>query len=75
MDFFVKKSTSVEQMKVLEDNDFYPPRFQVFLAPSPRDPTLSGAKIRFKGADCDLQYNILLDLPDPDKLGIFMCHA
>ena len=53
-------------MEAKEDEDFYPPRFEVFLASSPKDPTLSDAKIRFKGADHDLQYDIYLDLPDPD---------
>ena len=66
MDFFVKKSTPVEQMKMQEDKDFYPPRFHVFLASSPKDPTLSDGSIRFKGADRDLQYDIYLDLPDQD---------
>ena len=66
MDFFVRKRTAVEEMEAQEHNDFYPPRFEVFLVSSPKDPTLSGAKIRFKGADCGLQYDIHLDLPDQD---------
>ena len=51
-----------------EDKDFYPPRFHVFLASSPKDPTLSDGSIRFKGADCGLRYDIYLDLPDQDTL-------
>ena len=56
----------MEQMKMQEDKDFYPPRFQVFLASSPKDPTLSDGSIRFKGADSGLRYDIYLDLPDQD---------
>ena len=48
-----------------ERRDFYPPRFQVFLASSPKDTTLSDAKIKFKGAECDLHYDIYLDPPNP----------
>ena len=66
MDFFVRERTAVEEIQVQEDKDFYPPRFHVFLASSPKDPTLSDAKIRFKGADSGLQYDIHLDLPDQD---------
>ena len=29
-------------------------------------PTLSDAKIKFKGAECDLHYDIYLDPPNPD---------
>ena len=64
MDFFVRERTAVEQIQVQEDREFYPPRFQVFLAGT--DPTLSDGSIRFKGADCDLQYDIYLELPDQD---------
>ena len=50
-------------MKDHELRGLYPPRFQVFLAPSPADPTLQGGKIKFKGAESDLQYDIYLDPP------------
>ena len=66
VDFFVRKRTAVKEMEAQEDEDFYPPRFEVFLASSPKDPTLSDGSIRFKGADRDLQYDIYLDLPDQD---------
>ena len=66
VDFFVRKKMTVQEMEVQEHKDFYPPRFHVFLVSSPKDPTLSDAKITFKGADCDLQYDIYLDLPDQD---------
>ena len=58
----------MEEIQRREDKDFYPPRFQVFLASSPKDPTLSDGSIRFEGADSGLQYDIYLDLPDPDTL-------
>ena len=50
-------------MKDHEHRDLYPPRFQVFLASSPADPTLQGGKIKFKGAESDLQYDIYLNPP------------
>ena len=65
VDFFVRKRTLVKEMESQED-DFYPPRFEVFLASSSKNLTLSDGSIRFKGADCDLQYDMYLDLPDQD---------
>ena len=52
-----------------EQRDFYPPRFQVFLASSGSNTstTLSGANIKFRGADRDLQYDIYLNPPNPDS--------
>ena len=63
MDFFVRKRTLPEDLQVAEHRDFYPPRFQIFLAPSPKDPTLRGGRIKLKGARSDLQYDIYLDPP------------
>ncbi|CAI8001528.1 hypothetical protein GBAR_LOCUS3209 [Geodia barretti] len=63
VDFFVRKRTLPEDLQVAEHRDFYPPRFQIFLAPSPKDPTLRGGRIKLKGARSDLQYDIYLDPP------------
>jgi hypothetical protein len=63
VDFFVRKRTSREDLQAAEHRDFYPPRFQIFLAPSPKDPTLRGGRIKLKGARSDLQYDIYLDPP------------
>ena len=48
-------------MKAYECRGLYPPRFQVFLASSHKNPTLQGGKIEFLGAESDLQYDIHLD--------------
>ena len=50
-------------MKDHELRGLYPPRFQVFLASSPADPTLQGGKIKFKGAESDLVYDTYLNPP------------
>ena len=63
VDFFIRENVEEETMKDHEHRDLYPPRFQVFLASSPADPTLQGGQIRFKGAESDLQYDIYLNPP------------
>ncbi|CAI8056471.1 hypothetical protein GBAR_LOCUS30773 [Geodia barretti] len=64
VDHFTKKKTPEKELQAQEQRDLYPPRFQIFLVSSPNDLSLSGSRIRLKGADCELQYDICLDLPD-----------
>ena len=68
MDFFIGRRTLKEDLEAQEQRNMYPPRFQIFLVSSPDDVSLSGSRIRFKGADCDLQYDIHLDPPEISKL-------
>ena len=63
VDFFIRKRTAEDVLRDQECKGFYPPRFQVFLASSPKNVTLSDAKIKFKGAQNDLPYDIYLDVP------------
>ena len=63
VEFFIRKRVAEETMKDHELRGLYPPRFQVFLASSSADPTLQGGKIKFKGAESDLQYDIYLNPP------------
>ena len=59
----MRKRISEEKMKDHEHRGLYPPRFQVFFVSSPADPTLQGGKIKFKGAESDLVYDIYLNPP------------
>ena len=69
VDFFIRKRTAKDDLEAQERRNLYPPRFQVFFASSPKDPTLGGGKIKFKGADGDLQYDIYLDPPTRIPMG------
>ena len=68
VDFFIRKRTAEDVLRDQECKGFYPPRFQVFLASSPKNATLSDAKIKFKGAQNDLPYDIYLDVPQPSEV-------
>ena len=64
VDFFVRNRTAEDHLQEQERRGFYPPRFQIFLASTPQDPSLTDAKIKFKGTESSLRYDIYLDLPD-----------
>ena len=53
VDFFAKEGSA----RPCSD-EFYPPRFEVFYAPSHEDPTLSGGKIAFQGATTPIEFDI-----------------
>ena len=68
VDFFVRNRTAEDHLHEQESRGFYPPRIQIFLASTPKDPTLTDAKIKFKGAESSLHYDIFLDLPDREPV-------
>ena len=59
VDFFVKRRFSEGEL----NDKFYPPRFEGYFAPLREKATLDDGKIVFKGATCDIVYNIDLDCP------------
>ena len=68
VDFFVRNKAAEDHLREQERRGLYPPSFKVFLASTPNDPTLGGAKIKFKGAESSLHYDIFLDLPEPESV-------
>ena len=64
MDFFVKGSLSEEDKERLQNDEFYPPRFRVYIASLQENAILSGGKIAFRGATTDIEFGIHLP-PDP----------
>ena len=68
VDFFVRSKTAEDHLQEQESRGFYPPRFQIFLASTPKDPTLSDAKIKFKGAEKNLHHDIFLDFPECESV-------
>ena len=64
----MREGITKEDLQVREREEFYPPRFNIFLAASQRDATLSDGKVLFKGATDNLKFDIYLDLPDTEKV-------
>ena len=76
VDFFIKKNVTEEELQLVQSDEFYPPRFEVFFASSRENATLSDAEITFSGAATNIKFNIHLDIPDhitpqstPDPVG------
>ena len=57
------------ELKARENEEFYPPKFRLFLSCSQRDATLSDARIEFRGTTSDPEFGIYLDVPDTDTVG------
>jgi hypothetical protein len=68
IDFIVRETTSDEDLQYRKCGDFYPPRFRVFLTSTPENPTMIGAKIKFKGSASDIEYDMFLEFQDPEKV-------
>ena len=64
MDFFVKGGLSKGELECLQSDEFYPPRFRVYIASLQKNAILSGGKIAFGGATTDIEFDIHLP-PDP----------
>jgi hypothetical protein len=70
VDFFVRERMSEKDLQEEECKDFYPPRFRVFLflSSTQKNATLNDAKIKFRGAIEDPEFDICLDLPDSETI-------
>ena len=64
VDFFIREDVTEEELQILQSDEFYPPRFEVFFASFRENATLSDAKISFSGATTDIVFDIHLDVPD-----------
>ena len=64
MDFFVKGRLSQGELECLQSDEFYPPRFRVYIASLQENAIFSGGKIAFRGATTDIEFDIHLT-PDP----------
>ena len=70
IDIFTRMNKLSEyELKAQENEDFYPPRFRLFLCCSQQDATLSDAKIEFRGTTTDPEFDIYLDILDNNTTG------
>ena len=66
VDFFVREKITEEELQAQEREEFYPPRFQIFLATSQRGATLSDGRIEFRGALNCLKFDMYLDCSETE---------
>ena len=57
----MRERITEEELQAQEREEFYPPRFQIFLATSQRGATLSDGRIEIRGALNCLKFDIYLD--------------